>query len=325
MKLLTNDNKENIIKWEYNFSDTSISSFLLTPFWEYLLKFIPLTIAPNLLTLSGFYCLLLSAYYTFYQYDTYPIIITFLNMVLFFLYQTLDALDGKQARKIQNASPLGELLDHTCDNIGMIFTIFTICWSFQLRSPSILWLILGTGELIFFLVHLMAYNTNIVKFSRYMGPGEIECLCIILLPLNLLNLPIFEYYIHFIIICFYSIASLLVVREATKLSKDTFNIIVFIVSFKFLEYLWCLYYNSFNYLTVFTLGLYWSIIISDIIVSKMAKKQLNPLLMTFTFFSFIDNILILTFAVYYFTTIFIDLCNYLDIPMFTVYNQKKTV
>ena len=39
-----------------------------------------------------------------------------------FIYQTLDAIDGKQARRTNSASPLGELFDHGCDSLstGMI-------------------------------------------------------------------------------------------------------------------------------------------------------------------------------------------------------------
>lgn len=35
-----------------------------------------------------------------------------LHVVCVFLYQTLDALDGKQARRTGSSSPLGELFDH---------------------------------------------------------------------------------------------------------------------------------------------------------------------------------------------------------------------
>jgi len=36
-----------------------------------------------------------------------------------FIYQTLDAIDGKQARRIQCSSPLGELFDHGCDALSI--------------------------------------------------------------------------------------------------------------------------------------------------------------------------------------------------------------
>jgi ethanolaminephosphotransferase len=43
---------------------------------------------------------------------------TYLQAALgLFLYQTLDATDGKQARRTQSSSPLGELFDHGCDSM----------------------------------------------------------------------------------------------------------------------------------------------------------------------------------------------------------------
>ena len=35
-----------------------------------------------------------------------------------FIYQSLDAIDGKQARRTNTQSPLGELFDHGCDSLS---------------------------------------------------------------------------------------------------------------------------------------------------------------------------------------------------------------
>ena len=37
-----------------------------------------------------------------------------------FWYQTLDNIDGKQARRLQNSSALGMIMDHGCDALGVI-------------------------------------------------------------------------------------------------------------------------------------------------------------------------------------------------------------
>lgn len=34
------------------------------------------------------------------------------------MYQTLDSIDGKQARRTNSSSPLGELFDHGCDAVS---------------------------------------------------------------------------------------------------------------------------------------------------------------------------------------------------------------
>lgn len=38
-----------------------------------------------------------------------------------FIYQNLDNVDGKQARKLGNSTPLGMIMDHGCDALGLIF------------------------------------------------------------------------------------------------------------------------------------------------------------------------------------------------------------
>jgi phosphatidylglycerophosphate synthase len=35
-----------------------------------------------------------------------------------FIYQTLDAIDGKQARRTGSSNALGELFDHGCDSMS---------------------------------------------------------------------------------------------------------------------------------------------------------------------------------------------------------------
>jgi phosphatidylglycerophosphate synthase len=38
-----------------------------------------------------------------------------------FVYQNLDNVDGKQARKLKNSTALGMIMDHGCDALGLLF------------------------------------------------------------------------------------------------------------------------------------------------------------------------------------------------------------
>lgn len=49
-----------------------------------------------------------------------------------FVYQSLDSIDGKQARRTNTSSPLGELFDHGCDSISTVFVALSACVSCQL-------------------------------------------------------------------------------------------------------------------------------------------------------------------------------------------------
>lgn len=41
-----------------------------------------------------------------------------------FIYQSLDAIDGKQARRTNSSTPLGELFDHGCDSVSTGYFLF---------------------------------------------------------------------------------------------------------------------------------------------------------------------------------------------------------
>lgn len=51
-----------------------------------------------------------------------------------FVYQSLDAIDGKQARRTGTAGPLGELFDHGCDSISTVFVAVSACMCIQLGN-----------------------------------------------------------------------------------------------------------------------------------------------------------------------------------------------
>ncbi|KAJ9546154.1 hypothetical protein OSB04_025861 [Centaurea solstitialis] len=74
------------------------------------------------ITLTGFMFLLISAslgYVYSPQLDSPPPRwVHFAHGLLLFLYQTFDAVDGKQARRTNSSSPLGELFDHGCDALA---------------------------------------------------------------------------------------------------------------------------------------------------------------------------------------------------------------
>ena len=89
---------------------------------EFLLKIVPLSWAPNTITVVG---LLIHVVTTIVLVDQgefgsdAPAWALGLHGVGLFLYQTLDNVDGKQARRLQNSTPLGMIMDHGCDALGL--------------------------------------------------------------------------------------------------------------------------------------------------------------------------------------------------------------
>uniref|UniRef100_A0A803LK66 Transposase MuDR plant domain-containing protein n=1 Tax=Chenopodium quinoa TaxID=63459 RepID=A0A803LK66_CHEQI len=79
----------------------------------------------TMITLTGFMFLMTSALLG-YLYSPRldsppPRWVHFMHGLLLFLYQTFDAVDGKQARRTNSSSSLGELFDHGCDALACAF------------------------------------------------------------------------------------------------------------------------------------------------------------------------------------------------------------
>jgi hypothetical protein len=144
--------------YKYNGVDKSIMGRLvLRHWWEWFARLIPDWMAypnfyfvlthytvsvsrPNLVTLIGFMFSLsgfLSVLYTSHgmTQPCPPLVQAYIAFVMFG-YQTFDAVDGKHARRTGTSSPLGQLFDHGCDAINLVFTVFMTWAAFDMR-PSI--------------------------------------------------------------------------------------------------------------------------------------------------------------------------------------------
>ena len=81
---------------------------------------------------------LVIAYYSWNFDQLLPSWVCVLAAVCYFLYFTLDCLDGKQARKIGAGSPLGMMFDHGCDALGTPLSFCNFMALAQCRSTLVL-------------------------------------------------------------------------------------------------------------------------------------------------------------------------------------------
>ena len=129
---------ENMKKFQYKTSDNSLLyNKCMSPCLNKVVNIFPIWLAPNIITLFSLGCNIIAASITFFdsgfdfsnELKSSTCIIIGLTQ---FLYQILDNLDGKQARRTGSSSPFGMLLDHGCD-------IFTNCLtSFNLSHLALL-------------------------------------------------------------------------------------------------------------------------------------------------------------------------------------------
>ena len=86
----------------------------------------------------------------------------------FFIYQSCDAIDGKQARRTGSNTPLGELFDHGCDALSTFFVAITGVCALGLQDYpyALLGFMLLVLELAFF-YHWQTYVCGVLHFKRY--------------------------------------------------------------------------------------------------------------------------------------------------------------
>ena len=84
-----------------------------------------------------------------------------------FAYQSLDSIDGKQARRTGCASPLGELMDHGCDAISIIVVALAVSVTIQLgKEPVWMFFVCFSAALLFYCAHWQAYVSGTIKFGK---------------------------------------------------------------------------------------------------------------------------------------------------------------
>ena len=165
--------------YKYSGTDLSLTSkYIMQHYWRWAVNFLPRTLAPNLITLCGFACLLLSyAVVSLHSPEirtVTPSWVWVLAGLCLFAYQTLDALDGKQARRTGTSSPLGELFDHGCDALGTHLVSLNTVAALMLPQELSLWslsyvLMLSSG---FYFCAWEQYHTGTLTLGYVNGPVD---------------------------------------------------------------------------------------------------------------------------------------------------------
>ncbi|KAF5940159.1 hypothetical protein HYC85_021326 [Camellia sinensis] len=96
--------------------------------------------------------------------------VLFAHGLLLFLYQTFDAVDGKQARRTSSSSPLGELFDHGCDALACAFASLAFGSTIMSGGTTFwFWVITAVP---FYLATWEHYFTNTLILPVINGPTE---------------------------------------------------------------------------------------------------------------------------------------------------------
>ncbi|XP_013114241.1 ethanolaminephosphotransferase 1 [Stomoxys calcitrans] len=175
VKYLTEAHLKGFEKYKYSSIDTSyLSVYVMHPFWNKCVEFLPMWLAPNILTFVGFLMtvinFLLLAYYDWDfaaanpAENTVPRWVWSVAALNIMLYYNLDGMDGKQARRTGTSGPLGELFDHGLDSYSAVLIpiyMFSLFGTDDL-PPYRMFFVIWNVFLNFYLTHVEKYNTGVM-------------------------------------------------------------------------------------------------------------------------------------------------------------------
>eukprot|EP00912_Choanoflagellata_sp_UC4_P002010 UC4_evm7s1289 len=348
---LSDRDLDNISVWRYRVSDKSITTSLMTPFWNKVAKLVPKTVAPNIVTLVAFGCVLLAFSIVENHGEEFPRSCALVAAALTFTYSTLDAVDGKHARNCKMSTPLGELFDHGCDNVGTVFQAITLLrvmgpgWS----TPASLWYLVQAAQLIFLSQHITPYNASdkTIYFGLLTGPNELLYIAIsLMIYLSVYGQAHFwelflgwlgegtsdEDAIHRIETglqnFFYLMAALLfaqllatLIRHPVVDNRRSATVLMACLSVRCIPAVIMRYSAKMNIgdvsLHQIVLdGLFLSILTSDVIIAKVANRPVHGLLIVFAIFSIINNFGIYCSICIYYVSVFGDIARHMNFPLF---------
>ncbi|KAG5678445.1 hypothetical protein PVAND_008118 [Polypedilum vanderplanki] len=170
--ILSKTQLKKLSEHKYNCESNSVCDKLLQPWWCYLVSKTPLFVAPNLLTIIGLLVNIITSLLLLYHAPDAkaeaPRWCYLSCAVGLFVYQSLDAIDGKQARRTNTSSPLGELFDHGCDSISTVFVSIAACCAGGLgHHPIAMLLNCATAIILFYVAHWQTYITGVLRFGKF--------------------------------------------------------------------------------------------------------------------------------------------------------------
>ena len=176
-KYITAEGIQQLDRYQYKPGKYTTIDNLLTPYWNYVVTLVPEWVAPNLITFIGFLIFLSSTViiflYDFTFKESIPSWCFFYAAASLWIYTTMDAIDGKQARRTRSSSPLGQLFDHGCDAFGVSFILINMGEAAQLQNLHIFLLYFSTYTAFFF-ANWKEYNTGVLMTSMA-NFGVTEC------------------------------------------------------------------------------------------------------------------------------------------------------
>jgi ethanolaminephosphotransferase len=175
---LSEASNQAIICYRYHGGDSSpIYQNILSPFAQFCVEtFVPLWVAPNVITLTGLVATsttaILALYYNPNLSVQCPPWLYLMSAISIFFYQTLDNMDGKQARRTNSSTALGMLFDHTCDVFNAVVISILMSSAFGTGWSCKIFLCFLCGYIPFFFQTWEEFHVGSMILPVFNGPTE---------------------------------------------------------------------------------------------------------------------------------------------------------
>ena len=322
--LLSDKDKEKIAKYTYSCKDNSIVSKYLYNTWNYLETFFPDYVAPNVISIAGLLMVIYGTYLTYNFFESNPIFIGLVTIICILTYMNLDSIDGIHARRTQNSSPLGEIVDHGCDSITIVFLGLVGCTVLGITKNLSIWYVTQSLALFFQYAHLDALVRGHLELKKYTGPSESLVYLSVLIglvsfglvsPSNIFTYGIekFGNVIHIVMTLFNLVFVNYVVRKNYKYTANGCSIVYILQLLKS----FLVTFREPTMMNIMSDGLLLSAITCDLIMCKMAKKNSSQWIVILAIISQIDSLISMMASLFFVGMNVYEIAQYMNIPLLT--------
>ena len=318
---------------------------------------VPDTVAPNVVTMAGLVCLMHGSYLSDKYSSSYPLFTTVICALLSIGYYIMDAIDGIHAARIRNTTNIGSLIVTCVNCVAPILLTLMLCRGvLGIKDNLCIWYCVQGAQLFFLFVHVCESYGSTRSFVRIFIPGPaalvplFPVLCAIrgllevdevlnqtwwkwvrfvehftgteeVAPLDSWRAGFQTFYVMCLVAVFF--ACLRSHRDTPSYVSQTQTRLIICLAYRMVPGI--IYKmgsisgeDELTLPAVIVDGLFLSVLTSDVVVSKMAKRALHPWIIIFCMISVMDPFVETLLCAAYFFSIFYDLSVHSQIPLFTV-------
>ncbi|KAK3618514.1 hypothetical protein LTR56_024600 [Elasticomyces elasticus] len=174
---ISDDALQHFKTYKYSSVDKSpVSYYILRHYWNACVEFLPLWLAPNMVTLLGFFFVLGNVFLLSVMdpdlQGPKQAWVCYSYAFGVWAYSTMDNIDGKQARRTGTSSGLGELFDHGIDSLNCTLASLLETSAMGLGPTRIGALTALIPTLPMFFSTWETYHTHTLYLGYFNGPTE---------------------------------------------------------------------------------------------------------------------------------------------------------